>query len=443
MKIHRHSIIEKIKYEVHFLNFNEVLKYIHEKEKLGSVFGLEAINELLFRLNNPEKGIKAIHIAGTNGKGSIMAFIEEALIQAGYKVGRYISPVIFDYCERWKLNKRWATEKEVSRVITEISKKVSDMIRDGYVSPTAFVIETAAAFMLFKEWDVDYMLIECGMGGRLDATNVIEEDVINVLASISMDHMNVLGTDISDITSEKLGIVRKDSTLITYPETDEVMNQIIEYTKENSVQLYSPDISKLSILDENMYGSAFVYNGNEYKINMGGHYQIYNAVTAIEALQRIQGLDTDIIRKGLEKTSWEARFEVINDNPVVIVDGAHNEDAWIKLRESLESLFTSGNITFIIGVLADKEYYKMIKILAPVIDKVYTVQSSNPRALSKETLAELFNREGIKAFPADNVNEAIKSATDNADFESDIIVVCGSLTITGEAIRYYKKINME
>ena len=516
------------------MNYSEVINYIHEKEKLGSVFGLEAINELLFRLGNPEKEIKAIHIAGTNGKGSIMSFVEESLICAGYKVGRYISPTIYDYRERWMLNHVWATEEEVCSIISEVADKVSEMIEDGYNSPTAFEIETAAAFLFFKRWQVDYMLIECGMGGRLDATNVLD-DAINILASISMDHMKVLGDNVIDITREKLGIVRKGSVLITYPQTEEVMQEIRSYALENDVILIEVDSSLLEINNENIYGSEFTYKGENYRISIGGRYQVLNAITAVEALGYIlkcgdevgssevcsseidasnkkseDDLSLSFIKEGLRNTSWDARFEVVNDDPVVIVDGAHNEDAWYKLRESIETHFTNKKVVFIIGVLADKEYDKMVRILGPLAQVVYTVQTDSPRALSKEVLAECFESVGVKAVPFSGIEEALSVAIDedgaidsvkrDGDFDlvnrdevvnyingdgvvdsvtefeqvdsvmtdcgagtiytqSDtitnsygrndcinngyntkkVIVVCGSLTVTGRAIKYFSK----
>ena len=501
------------------MNYSEVINYIHEKEKLGSVFGLEAINELLFRLGNPEKDIKAIHIAGTNGKGSIMSFVEETLISAGYKVGRYISPTIYDYRERWMLNHVWATEEEVCSIISEVADKVSEMIKDGFNSPTAFEIETAAAFLLFKKWDADYMLIECGMGGRLDATNVLD-DAINILASISMDHMSVLGDNVLDITREKLGIVRKGSVLITYPQKAEVMEEIRSYASANDVKLIEADSSKLEIVNEDIYGSEFLYKGENYKISIGGRYQMLNAITAVEALEYVlmshnykqadfvtdKSVKSNIserclcfIKDGLKNTSWDARFEVVNDDPVVIVDGAHNEDAWYKLRESIETNFTNKKVIFIIGVLADKEYDKMVRILGPLAEVVYTVQTDSPRALSKEVLVECFEEAGVPAVPFPSIEEALsvavnfdsiieskrddmstikcerdvvsmtecgrvdasmtdcggdtvydKSGIINSSYDKTrdinigyrtkkVIVVCGSLTVTGRAIKYFSK----
>ena len=438
------------------MTYNEVLNYIKEKEKIGSVFGLDSIKELLRRLGNPEQGIPAIHIAGTNGKGSILAYVEEALIGAGLKVGRYISPTIFDYRERFRLNKSWASEEDTADAVTEVSLKVEEMIADGLNSPTAFEIETAVTFLLFKKWDVDVMLIECGMGGLLDATNVIESDVINVLAAISLDHMQVLGDTVQEITMQKLGIVRQGALLVSYPQTEEVNEVIDFYVEDNSVRLIASDAGKLEIISEDIKGSEFRYKGKDYRISMGGDYQIRNAITAIDVLETyfkefgkksngtdILDTDTDIsemvyahIRKGLELTRWEGRFTVFEKNPTIIVDGAHNYDAWIKLRESLNSLFPEKKFVYIIGVLADKEYKKMVDILGLTAEKVYCVESDSPRALKADELAEEFKQGGTSAESyLRDYEGAIKNAMGEAIKMDTIVVICGTLSITGEMIK--------
>ena len=437
------------------MTYKEVSDYIAEKEKLGSVFGLESIRELLRRLGNPEKGIPAIHIAGTNGKGSILSYVEETLIEAGLSVGRYISPTIFDYRERWRLNKEWATEEDVSFVITEVAEKVLEMTDEGMDSPTAFEIETAATFLLFKRWNVDVMLIECGMGGLLDATNVIEGDVINVIASISMDHMQILGATISEIAKQKLGIVRKGSVLVSYPQVDEACDVIREYARENDVRLTEVNVESLSIVEDDAYGSSFIYKGNDYQLQIGGSHQILNAVTAIDTLFSFydeflgdnEALNIDrlhfaeYIKRGLRKTKWEGRFSVYKKNPVIVVDGAHNEDAWLKLRESLEKYFTNDVFIYIIGVLRDKEYKRMVEILAPTADYVICVESDNPRALDCDELAREFTSAGVHAESCKTSYEAaLERAIDMAKKRKKELVICGTLSITGKMIRCIESI---
>lgn len=437
------------------MDFKEARKYIKEMEKSGSVFDLDGINFLLEKLGHPEKGIPAIHIAGTNGKGSILAFVEETLIRSGYDVGRYISPTIYDYRERWKHNKKWASYEDVAEVITVVKDIIDNMSEDECRTPTAFEIETAAAFLLFKKWGCDVILVECGMGGRLDATNVLEEDVINVIASISLDHMQVLGKTLKEITAEKLGIVRDGTTIVTYPQSDlEVLADIRDYAMKHNVHLIETDIDSLHVLEDFYHKAVFEYKGAEFDISMGGHYQIYNAITAIEVLRIFEKkmLDhqaaekktfrsiSDEIFGGLLATTWDGRYTVANINPLIIVDGAHNLEAWCRLRESIDKYFTNRDIIYIIGVLADKEYRKMIEILLPTMSYVYTVQSDSPRALPAEELARYISQEGIKAEAVDDIRDAIDMAAEKAykAEKETVVVVCGTLSITGDAISYIR-----
>lgn len=420
------------------MDYREVRDYITEKEKLGSVMGLDNIKELLRRLDNPEKFAPAVHIAGTNGKGSIMAFVEETFVKAGMVVGRYISPTIYNYRERWRKNKEWASPEDIALAITAVKDEVDAMIADGFDSPTAFEIETAAAFWLFRYWKCDVMLIECGMGGRLDATNVIETDVLNVLASISMDHMSVLGNSLKEITREKLGIVRDNSVLVTYPQCDEVMNEIMDYSAMHNVKVIVADKDELIINEESFHSASFTYRGEDYDISMGGEYQIYNAMTAIDVLKYFKDVCGDFIYMGLLTTRWDGRFSIAHTNPLVIVDGAHNEDAWLRLRESLDKYFTNEKIVYIMGVYADKEYTKMIDILSPTMKKCYTVASHNPRALPAEELSKRLRKAGVEAESIGDVKLAVDYALDHAEPETKI-VVCGTLSITGTALKYFNK----
>ncbi len=445
------------------MDYRESKLYIKEKEKLGSIPGLVNINELLSRLGNPQLSIPAVHIAGTNGKGSIMAFVEETLVKAGKTVGRYISPTIYSYRERWRRNKRWASESDIALAMTEVSKEVEAMVADGMNSPTAFEIETAVAFWLFRYWKCDIMLIECGMGGRLDATNVLGDDALNVMASVSLDHMNVLGNTLIEITREKLGIVKDGSVLVTYPQCSEVMAEITDYCNKHNVTLVKADPDQLVIEEESFRDAEFKYRGQDYKLSLGGEYQIYNAITALEVLEVMAGdeywkvdyksddkvdykidqqqddkLDHNLIYDGLLATRWDGRFTVACTDPLIIVDGAHNEDAWLRLRESLDKYFTNERIIYIMGVFADKEYHKMIRILAPTMKKCYTVESDNPRALSSEALASKLREAGVEAEGIGDVRRAIDIVRNNSENDSTPVVVCGTLSITGAALKYLK-----
>ena len=436
------------------MNYDEVLEYIHEKEDRGIVPGLDNIEKLLSLLQNPEQRLPAIHIAGTNGKGSIMAYVETVLRLLGLKTGRYISPAIFDYRDRWIIDGNIPSREYVADVFTRLAPFVTEAESILPPGPTSFEIETAAAFMMYEDSGCDVNLIECGMGGRLDATNVFISTPVVVLAKISMDHMQFLGDTVFDIAREKLGIVKEGDTVVSYPQDAEVMDFIRRYLIENfeNVKLVEPDTSELEIVKEDLSGSSFIYKGVKYGIGLLGRHQIYNAITAIETVKAfahimnsmndnsmcLDGL-TRFIIAGLAKTVWKGRLEKINDAPPFYIDGAHNTDAWLTLADNLERYFTDKRKVFIIGVLKDKEYQQMVDILAPYMDYAVTVTTvNNKRALSGNILAELIREKGVSAESAADYEGAVKRAVEMAD-KNSVIIACGSLSFTGDITRVVKK----
>ena len=458
------------------MKFAQVMDYIEERNKLGSVPGLDNIKGLLERLGNPEKGIPAFHIAGTNGKGSIMAYVESVLIEAGYKVGRYISPTIIDYRERWQINKRYISKKECAEILTEVINAVGRMEEEGAGRPTSFEIETAAAFLWFNKSECDIILIECGMGGRLDATNVFETTPIDILASISFDHMQFLGETLEEITREKLGIMKKGDILVSYPQSEIPERIIDEFAAENievktvgntngsnnedssiseklSRRYFKADISEISDVSESLDKTGFVYKGEKYTIHLAGGAQVLNAITAIEAIDAFNSISENYgfeeiplktVKAGLRKTRWQGRFTVLNKEPLFIVDGAHNEDAWKKLSADVRKYFTNRKLIYIIGVLGDKEYPKMLDMLTPDMYSAFTVTTDSPRALDGNVLAGLIRERGVRAVYAESVEKAVEDAFSLAKETPDsVIIACGTLSFAGDVIRsvrsYLKK----
>ena len=430
------------------MNYSEVLKYIEEKNKLGTVPGISAIKELLRRLGNPEKSVKALHIAGTNGKGSIMAYVESVLILHGFKVGRYISPAIFDFREKWQINRQYMSEEKCAAIMSRIADIVLLMEADGFRSPTTFEIETAAAFLYFAQEGCDYMLIECGMGGREDATNALDTACVRVLASISYDHMQFLGNTLEEILSEKLGIVRKGDVLISYPQIPELKAIINKDAVDRGYTVIYPDTESLEIEKSDINGSIYTYKGRKYEIGIPGKYQVFNAITATEVLESLnRGFEEEDripfeeITDGLSDTLWPARMSVVMKEPLFIVDGAHNRDAWERLSETLKNCFGDRKLLFILGVLADKEYELMLKTLCPMMRKVYTITTENHRALDGRELAALIRGRGIEAeyMEADQniesaYEKAVKAAIRDYNEEDAAIVACGTLSFAGQII---------
>ena len=470
--------------EFDYMKFAQVMDYIEERNKLGSVPGLDNIKGLLERLGNPEKGIPAFHIAGTNGKGSIMAYVESVLIEAGYKVGRYISPTIIDYRERWQINKRYISKKDCAEILTEVIDAVGRMEEEGAGRPTSFEIETAAAFLWFKKEMCDVILIECGMGGRLDATNVFETTPIDILASISFDHMQFLGETLEEITREKLGIVKKGDILVSYPQSEIPERIIDEFAGKNSDGMsrdgdngsdqkddygyecsdqedgcdskksyggyYKADVPELSDIKESLDKTNFKYKGEKYTIHLAGGAQVLNAITAIETIDAFNSISDKYgfeqiphktVKTGLRKTRWQARFTVLNKEPLFIVDGAHNEDAWNKLSADVRKYFTNRKLIYIIGVLGDKEYPKMLDKLTPDMYRAFTVTTSSPRALDGNVLAGLIRERGVGAVFAESVEKAVEDAFGLAEETTDsVIIACGTLSFAGDVIRAVKSL---
>lgn len=416
------------------MDFTEAMKYIEEKNKLGQRPGLERIKELLLRLGNPQDKVKCLHIAGTNGKGSVFAFMQDILMEAGCSVGRYVSPTIFCYLERFQINGKYIDEAVFAEALTKVAEKVRDMEKDGYMSPTAFEIETAVAFLLFLEAKVDFSLVECGMGGLMDGTNVISNPYMTVMAQISRDHMQFLGDTLSEIAYQKAGIIKGNGICVCATQADEVKTVIKNTCEQKNTRLYCVNHSDINIVDTDIDGSRFLYKGEEYFISMPGDFQIINAVTAIEAAMQIgnsiKTINTDMIRKAIAGTKWLGRFTVVRKNPYVIVDGAHNEAAWICLKNSLHKYFTNQKFIYIIGVLRDKEYQKMVDIIHDTMKYAVTVTPDNARGLENIVLSELIATKGVETVTADSNQDAMEKALVKAS-EDDVIVVCGSLSFIG------------
>ena len=414
--------------------------YITEKNKLGSVPGLDNILELLERLGRPQDRCEVLHIAGTNGKGSIFSYVENVLIRAGYRVGRYISPTIFTYLERFQINKTYMPEDRLAEYVSVVSKKVDEMETAGLNSPTAFEIETAIALLYFADSDCDFVLIECGMGGRLDATNVFSNPLITAIAPIGYDHMQYLGDSIEDIAREKAGIIKPGACCISSAQTEAAECVIKERCRELGTEYITFSHSDIEIKRMDISGSEFWAFGNSYRISLLGEHQIENAVTALLILRQLQKkyeLSEDCIKNGLLYTAWPGRLTKISEEPYIFVDGAHNVPAWLALRKSINKYFTNRRIIFIIGVLRDKEYEKMIDIFQAVMSHVIAITPDSPRALEADVLVRLLRERGISSDASDNADEALALAKERAKTD-DVILVCGSLSFIGDYLSYGK-----
>lgn len=424
------------------MNFNECMIYMDDvNEKFGISMGLKTITALLEKIGRPQDKTRMIHVAGTNGKGSVSTFIACILSEAGYKVGRYISPAVIDYCEKIQyINNgqvNYITHEEVSDYISCISVISEEMIKEGIQYPTPFEIETAMAFLAFKDWQCDFAIVECGMGGREDATNVIDNKEMCVFSTMSYDHTAYLGNTINEITANKAGILRKNVLAVSSPQCCEAVKELNKCAKENSTIIEYTE--KNDLCSCNLEGSVFKLSGHRWYIPLLGVYQPVNAATAITAVRKmadkgiINNISDEIIQSGLKKAVWPRRLELVCKRPYIIIDGAHNPDGVKVLIESINTLFQVNKYRRIgiIGVFADKDVSGIMKYIDGEFDEMHTVTAPSKRAMSAEELSEIiYENCNIHAIShvEDNASQVMSIIKEKSD-ENTLIVVFGSLSL--------------
>ena len=409
-----------------------------EVSKYGSVLGLESMRELLRRLGDPQNELKFIHISGTNGKGSVLAYLSTILSGAGYRTGRYISPTLFSYRERIQVDGEYIEKESLACHVTAIAAAAEDMQKAGLPSPTVFEIETALAFLYFKEKRCDIETREVGCGGLLDATNVITTTLMEVIASISMDHTDLLGDTLAKIAAQKAGIIKPDTMVVSAQQKSEAAQVIEDTCKEQHCTLQMVDESKISNVHYGAEGQTFSYKTWEnVAISLAGSYQIKNAALALEGVEALRklgyALSDQQVREVLLHTAWRGRFTTLRRDPTVIIDGAHNPAAALELKESLERYFPGKMLYFVMGMFKDKDYAQVIDLTAPLARHIITVETpGNPRAMPARELAEAVGKVNPSVEWADSVAHGVEKALAMAGKE-DAVIVFGSLSFLGEA----------
>ncbi|MFA9377499.1 MAG: folylpolyglutamate synthase/dihydrofolate synthase family protein [Lachnotalea sp.] len=416
--------------------YRQAREYLNGITKYGSVLGLESITQLLKRVGDPHKELKFVHIAGTNGKGSTLAFISTILKTAGYKTGRYISPSVFSYREKIQVNEEYIQKESLAKLTFVIKDAIELMLASGLAHPTVFEVETVLAFLYFKQEKCDIVVIETGLGGLLDATNVVENTMVAVITPIDRDHMEFLGDSIKEIAWNKAGIIKKDSVVVTANQSTDAMEVIKEQCRQFDNELEVADLSKVTnVLYENLQIHFNYKEFNGIEINLAGSYQIQNAIVAIEAVKALRkyafSITQEAILEGLRTARWAGRFAKISENPLIILDGAHNEAAAIRLRETIKCYFEDKKLMFVIGVFADKDYEKIAEITTSLAYKILTVTTpDNPRALSGEKLAQTISKYNSNVEYVESIESAVQKCF-NEKNEVDAIIVFGSLSYLG------------
>ena len=414
------------------MTYEEALSYIHSICWKGSKLGLDRTRELLGKLDDPQKELKFIHIAGTNGKGSTAAMLSSILEEAGYRVGLYTSPFINRFNERMQVNHQPIPDEELA-ALTEYVRPHADAMAD---SPTEFELITALAMVWFARQKCDIVVLEVGMGGELDSTNIIDVPEAAVIAAMGMDHVKELGPTMADIARAKAGIIKEGGRVVSYggnPEADEVIAAVCRARKAS---LRQPDFSAIVPGDFGLEGQTFSYKGwRGLRIPLVGAYQMNNAAVVLETVevlrQRGWSVSDEAVRKGLADTRWPARFEVLRRDPVFIVDGGHNPHGIRATAESLSRLFPGRKITFVTGVMADKDVEHILGLIVPLAEQFFTVRPDNPRAMDAGELAARIEAMGAKATACASVQDGVDRAI-QAEGPHGVACALGSLYMSGE-----------
>ena len=421
------------------MNYREAMEYMEELGQYGTVMGLTTMRELCARLGNPQDQLKFVHIAGTNGKGSVLAYVSTVLHMAGYRVGRYISPAVRDYRERFQIGDRMITQAALCNNLQQVKEAAESMAAEGLPHPTAFEVETAVAFLYFLDKQCDIVVLETGLGGEQDATNVIYTTLVAVFASISMDHMDILGDSLEQIAAVKAGIIKNKCYVISAKLEPEVMKVLRHAATQKKVKFFTADVTRAKNVKYGVAKQYFSYD--KYKnmeITMLGQFQIENAVVALEVLTVLGRLGypvaEDKLRQGFLATQWRGRFDVIGKKPLFIADGAHNEDASKKLAENIRFFFTNKRIIYIMGMLRDKEYDKVIRNTYEMAEHIITVTPPvRDRALHAYDLAQAVRQYHDSVTVADSVQEAVEIAYLLAGQDKECVIIAfGSLSYLGE-----------
>ena len=414
------------------MDFLEAQNYLEKvRSQKGIVLGLDTMRHLMAKLNNPQDKVKFIQVAGTNGKGSTAAYITSILSEAGIKVGRYTSPAVFSSTEQYFACGSCISESEYAKGMTAVAEAAASL--DGE-TPTAFEQETALAFWYFAKKGCELAILEAGLGGDMDATNIVTTTVCSIITSISMDHCRILGNKISEIAAHKAGIIKPGAPIICIEQREDAMEPIRAAAKAADTPLYEVHRDEVrQIFSDKRESIVFFREFENLHLKMLGSCQPENAALAVQAasvLSRSYPIEKKHIYDGIEKTRWGGRFELHSGSPDIILDGAHNPDGIRRLRESVNQMFGAVPICYVCGVLADKDYEKEIEILFGRASNVFTVTPPSPRAMKstdlKAAIKKRFSQLKVTSFDSE---DGIEKAMEAAVSQNNPVVVCGTLTI--------------
>lgn len=424
------------------MDFLEAQNYLEKvRSQKGIVLGLDTMRHLMAKLNNPQDKVKFIQVAGTNGKGSTAAYLTSILSEAGIKVGRYTSPAVFSSTEQYFACGSCISESEYAKGVTAVAEAAASLDCE---TPTAFEQETALAFWYFAQKGCELAILEAGLGGDMDATNIVTTTVCSIITSISMDHCRILGNKISEIAAHKAGIIKPGAPVICIEQKEDAMEPIRAAAKAADTPLYEVHRDEVrQIFSDKRESIVFFREFENLHLKMLGSCQPENAALAVQAASVLSSsypIEKKHIYDGIEKTRWGGRFELHSGSPDIILDGAHNPDGIRRLRESVNQMFGAVPICYVCGVLADKDYEKEIEILFGRASNVFTVTPPSPRAMKstdlKAAIKKRFSQLKVTSFDSE---DGIEKAMEAAVSQNNPVVVCGTLTILARVKEWMKR----
>lgn len=424
-----------------------IIDRIHEFNRFGMVLGLDRMEELLRRLGNPQDDLKVIHVAGTNGKGSVSKYLEEGLSACGYKMGLYTSPYIETFNERIRYDGADISDEDLEYYGQKVVSAAEAMVADGLDSPTEFEVVTAIAFLYFAGRQADITILEVGLGGIGDSTNVVKHPLASVITSISYDHMAQLGSSLAEIAVNKAGIIKTGCPVIANVPQRDAAKIIARKAYAMGSRLYDISGIRAAVSDETPFSQKvsmelYEKSYSDVEISMVGRHQAENLKTALATLEILRKsgavkLDREALYEGLKRARQPGRFEVISEDPLVIIDGAHNEAGAQALQETMAQHFAGKKILLVAGILADKEIDSIVKFLTKITDHIIVTEPDNPRKLAAEKLAEHMAEFGVAAEVVSDVEAAVHRAKELAD-GYDVILFAGSLYLIGDVRRLWR-----
>lgn len=414
--------------------YSEAVDYVLSVEKFGIKLGLDTVKTLLDRLGNPQDSLKFLHIAGTNGKGSVSCFLTNILLASGYSVGTFNSPSVFKYNERYLFNNTPMSDEDVAKYVSIVADERKKMKQEGLNLPSAFEFEFAVAMLYFKDMKCDFAVLECGLGGRLDATNAISNKELAIITSVSYDHTAILGNTLTAIASEKFAIV-KNCPLITYRQCDEVMSVL---NKADDLIL----CDEPQLVESNTIGQTMLYKGETYRLKQLGKYQLINCSLAIQAAFYLSSKGYSItpssIKKGVTQSVWKGRMQkIVKGNKTFLLDGAHNEDGAKVLAQELGTTFENMKKCFVFGTFKDKDIDAILANIGGLADEFIAIKPPTPRGLDEDITYKKCLAYTPSASKCKDISAAIANACKS---KCDLIVVCGSLSILSPAYDAIMKI---